>query len=215
MAGGGRKNLAARSMWDAFVDFLIAKAGTILPLLFAAVMAYLAAVSKWLNAYGPVAWGAVGITTFLVVAVSWWIVVQAQARYVQTRFAKKHEESTGINPLDDHFTRQRINLVDFFHPFYKPTRLAKFQDCELFGPAVIALTGKSTLHTGEFNGCEVVIIKPEVTVVGATVFENCTFERCKFFRVTFLLSKDQYRSMTEQVKGDRMSVISDGTAGEL
>lgn len=212
--GGNTPSRATRSGLDWLVDFAVEKWPYILAAVGGTVMTVLAAVTKWLAVYGPVAWGAIGIASFLILAGGLRVIATAQQILAHNRFAKKREQTTGINPLDDHFSRQRINLADFFHPFYKPTRLAKFQDCEVFGPAVIIIMS-GTLDGCTFNGCEAVIVKRQVMVIGAIAFEKCTFERCAFYRVTFLLVKELYLHMMEQSRGDRMPVISDGTAGNL
>lgn len=201
-------------MWDTAVDFVIAKIGTILPLLFGLLMGYLAAATKWLNVYGPIAWGVAFLLGFLVFGAGWWVVAIAQRVIAQTRFARRREETAAINPLDDHFTRRRINLFDFFHPYYQSIKAAKFLDCELYGPAVIYPMAGTFLNTN-FNGCEAVIVKLHTSVIGATGFENCTFERCTFYRVTFLFTKENYLQMKQQLSGKPVPVISDGTVGDL
>ena len=54
-------------------------------------------------------------------------------------------EAVGINPLDGHFSKKRVRVTDFFHPFFRPTAAAKFEDCELLGPGVIYLDGGQLL----------------------------------------------------------------------
>jgi hypothetical protein len=131
---------------------------------------------------------------------------------VLTRYEVRRAEATTVNPLASYFSKQRLRLADFYHPFFKATRAAKFEDCELLGPVAVALMGGQFLHSA-FLDCEVVIVKDDANVQGVTAFENCIFDRCKFFGVTLFITKEQYLSMKRQ--GVAPPVISDGTAGEL
>src|ERR1700682_548744 len=103
-----------KAAWDGLVDFAIAHSLAIVSTAAAALMVYLASISKWLTTYGPVAWGSVGIATFLLLAGGSWVVAQGQSIFAHTQFVKRREDSSAINPLDDHFTRLRINLAEVF-----------------------------------------------------------------------------------------------------
>lgn len=51
---------------------------------------------------------------------------------------ERHGRRTGEGELlDGHFSKKRVRVTDFFHPFFRPTVAAKFDDCELLGPGVI------------------------------------------------------------------------------
>ncbi len=176
------------------------------------IMAWLARLATFLQPYGAVAWGAVGIVTALVLAAMFLLGSLAYRYLVLTRYEVRRAEATTTNPLASYFSKQRLRLADFFHPFFKATTAAKFEDCELLGPAAVALMGGQFRHFG-FVNCEVVIVKDGANVQGVTAFENCIFERCKFFGVTLFMTKEQYLSMKTQ--GAAPPVISDGTAGQL
>ncbi|MEX2138229.1 MAG: hypothetical protein WD894_03155 [Pirellulales bacterium] len=210
-----RLQTAAKSLLDAAVGFVISHPVAVVSTVGGAVMAYLAAATTWLSAYGPIAWGGAFLAAFILIGLAWWTIGVAESRYHLNRFIKRRALTADINPLDDHFTRRRIKLIDFFHPFYRPNQAVKFQDCELFGPAVIYLrTGVTFLHS-ELLSCEAVIVKPNSKVVGATVFESCTFERCKIYGVTFFLSKGDYLALTTLIGTEHFKAISDGTVGDI
>jgi hypothetical protein len=177
-------------------------------------MTYLASISEWLKPYGAVAWGAVGILTILVICVCYAVYGWARERLAHVQFMNERAKTVDINPLAGHFSKLRIQLSDFYNPFYIPTENAKFEDCELLGPSTIALLGNGTFHGVHFIDCEAVIVKIGTNINGATAFKTCIFERCKFFRVTFYLSKEQHLHMVTNL-GQAFPIISDGTAGDL
>src|SRR6266566_8878188 len=98
------------------------------------LMAWLAALSAFLAPYGPVAWGAVGIVSALLIAAALWVGSLAQGRWLLNRFERRRAQALSLNPLEGNFAKQRLRLGDFFHPFYRPTSGARFEDCELLGP---------------------------------------------------------------------------------
>lgn len=201
---------AASWVWDWFIEHW----PTVIVVVGGAVMTWLGYLSAWLRVYGPVAWGALGIASALVLSLAFFLAGLAKQRFVLVRFAERRAETAGINPLDDHFSKKRIKMSDFFHPFYEPVTATKFQDCELLGPAAVALEGGAFLRSS-FVNCEAVIMRADTPVAGVTPFRNCTFERCKFFGITFLLTKDQYMMFKSQTGGGRMRIVSDGTVGNL
>src|ERR1700680_485132 len=111
---------ASRSGLQWFVDFLIEKWPLILGGVGGTRMGFLARATDWMKTYGPVAWGAVGVGSFLLLVGAIWVVAIAQRIRAQTLFARRREETAQINPLEDHFVKRRIKLFDFFHPFYHP-----------------------------------------------------------------------------------------------
>lgn len=68
-------------------------------------------------------------------------------------------------------------------------RSHQFENCLILGPAVVALTGESSLEGCQFNGepdellWEIPTSRPKV--IGATLLEDCRFARCTFQQVGF------------------------------
>lgn len=177
------------------------------------IMAYLASASAWIAAYGPIGWGAAAVATMLLLAVVFWFVGVAREKFVLARFAERQARAATVNPLARRFESQRIRLADFYHPFFKLNEGQRFEHCELFGPAHVAIFGSIIRHSG-FYDCEAVIVREGIGVKGVVGFRDCAFEHCSFFRTTFYMSKAQYLQMKEAV-GEGPPVISDGTAGKL
>jgi len=182
-------------------------------------MTWLAALAAFLKPYGAVAWGGVGVATALMLSLVYLVAAYAYRLLVVAKIAVRRAEAATVNPLAGSFSKQRLRLADFFHPFFKPTSAAKFEDCDLFGPASVYVRGSDLLHCF-FSGCEVVIAKQDAHAIGLAVFENCVFSRCRFFQVTFFMVKDQYLQFKAQIGGEMpgastLPVISDGIAGDL
>jgi len=203
-----------KSGFQWLLDFLIERWPAILIGASSIAMTWFARASAFLQPYGPVAWGGVGIACAVLLSFAYRLWSVAYRSWVTTRFEVRRAETTAVNPLAGQFSKQRLRLADFFHPFFQPTSGAKFEDCELLGPAAVWIVAAQLLNSG-FYDCEVVIVKEGANVRGVTAFVNCIFDRCKFFSVTFFLTKDQYLGMKQQMVGGMPPVISDGTAGNL
>src|SRR5258708_7851914 len=177
-------------------------------------MGYLAAITDWMAPWGPIGWAATGFF-FLAVVISfyalyWW----ARSRRDLTEFSEKAAQSISINVLEDLFVKKKINLSDFYHPFLRATKHAKFQDCELFGPCSIVLDG-GKIERSNFHYCDVVIVgKKSEGARGIAKFDFCIFERCDFFRVTFFMTKAQYLDLERDIGAKGVNIISDGSLGD-
>lgn len=177
------------------------------------VMTYLASVSAWLNPYGPVAWGGVGIASFLLMSFAFLVVGWARERYATADYVKTKAAASAVNVLAPTHTNERIELSSFYHPFYRPVENARFENCDLFGPANIHADGCSFLHVG-FIDCEIVIVRSDRLIRGATAFKHCTLLHSRLYRVTFLMNEATYKALPEEMRR-HVLVISDGRVGDI
>lgn len=164
----------------------------ILPLLGGSGMSYLASVSSWLNSYGSVAWGAVGIVSFLIIALVIWILASARERWAQAEYYQEiAKPSEDVNPLDSNFEHKRFSVQTFFSHFYILNKGKFFKECDIVGPGAIALIADCKLYEPELFHCDFVVRKPSQNKsFTAAGFERTTFERCRFFNVTLLIDQD-------------------------
>ncbi|HKQ24070.1 MAG TPA: hypothetical protein VJT81_06465 [Burkholderiales bacterium] len=179
------------------------------------LMTYLAAVSQWLEPFGPVAWGAAGLLALLIMAIALALLGIARTKFVAANFAEKFNNVTSVNPMAGRYERQRVRLADFFHPFYRPIEDARFENCDLLGPAHLVFVGNTIIGNSSFYDCEIVIVKPNAVVRGVTGFKDCHINRCRLFRLTLYMPKDAFLKTKAQMGGNELTVISDGTAGLL
>lgn len=185
------------------------------------VMYYLASVTSWLNAWGPVAWGAAGILGFSVVlgVLMAWRVARAWAisREAMAKFTASATNAAAVNPLSKTFDSARINLLAFYHPFFQTTENAVIRDCEVYGPGAAYML-RTQLFDCEFNDCEVVITRSEIAITGLTAaFRQTRFERTKFYRVTFYMNAETARDFKKKIAigTPRFPIITDGTYGTI
>jgi len=176
-------------------------------------MSYLASITKWLEPYGPVSWGSIGIAAMLVVSFAYYLLGIARDRHAQATYVRAGISTHGVNVLAPIHQHERISLWTFFHPFYHPTENARFEDCEFFGPANLVLDG-AQLFTGGFCECEIVIVRPDRPVKGAMLFKNCTFLDFQMYRVTLLMNITTYQGLPDVIR-QNVPVISDGRVGDI
>ncbi|PTR17521.1 hypothetical protein C8R31_101685 [Nitrosospira sp. Nsp2] len=208
-----RNNRWARAGLNSFVDFAIEHWVAIVSVLASGSAGYIASLSEPIAKYGLVAWVAIGLLVGLGVAAVAWLLSGVRVKLSQANWADRQAQMIAINPLAKRFERERLKLSDFFHPFYMGTEKARFEECELLGPAHIILIG-CDLRSCIFNDCEIVIIKNNIPIRGCTVFLNCFFENSTFFSVTFYMPKE-YFEVFKSNNGQHPPVISDGMAGNL
>jgi hypothetical protein len=80
-------------------------------------MAYLAAITEWLNAWGPIAWGMTFSFGALVIALLIAIFVWASDKIAQKKLRSALiMQSRRVNPLSRNFDHEVIDIVDFFMP---------------------------------------------------------------------------------------------------
>jgi hypothetical protein len=176
------------------------------------LMGYLAAISDWLASYGPVAWGGVGLISIGVMVGIYFLYGVAKSRVALADYTKGKTIAVSTNVRASTHREEKLNLIDFYHPFFEALENVRFDDCDLFGPASIIIEGGTFLRCA-FIDCELVIVRSDRPVKGATVFRHSTFDRCKLYRITFLMNLPAYHANPEMRK--HMPVISDGRAGDI
>jgi len=131
-------------------------------------------------------------------------------RKVLTDFEVRRSESLEVNPRADHFSKRSMQLSDFFHPFFVPYEKVKFEDCDLFGPAVIVIWGGSLDHVTLVE-CDTVVIrndKPGVPCRTGMVFKDCIFHRVKIYRALIVMNQVQLEKFKKAGAIDEMNIIS-------
>ncbi len=123
-------------------------------------MAYLANLTAWISAYGPVAWGFVGLIKFATVIGLYWVWSYSNRLQAITRLYEERERTTAVNPLDGVFNKRRLRLIDFFDPFYQPISTARFTDCQLHGPANMFAMGCQFL-SGSISIANLLRLRPK------------------------------------------------------
>ena len=176
-------------------------------------MSYLASISGFLEPYGPVVYGVVGLLSLLLFALVYWIYGMAISKVALAGYTKRKTEASGASVLSPVQENRQLNLADFYHPYFRSTENVRFENCDLMGPALVHIDG-CNLRDGGMVDCEIVIARPDRGIKGAVAFKFCTFVRCHFYRATFVLSIDQYRNFPDYFR-QNVPVISDGRIGDI
>jgi hypothetical protein len=150
-----------------------------------------ASVTNALRILAPFSWVMGALLGSLVFASAYALWAKAQLNVARYRMARAIESSdSAINPLEETFVKQKINLMDFRQIVPGEKVVSKtFSGCDLVGPATILLTNNSTLQHNQLTGCDFVMISDTARVQSVMVFEGTTISRCRVFGVTFLFAE--------------------------
>lgn len=142
------------------VDYAIEHPVQIAIVIGSGTMTLLAYISSFLNQYGPVAWGAVGILTMLLLAVMAMIVALAMSAFAKAQYLKVITfEPHSTNPLKSQFERERLRIGDFYSPFGILNENKHFNDCEIQGPGSAIFIGNGSVDSCNFMRCDFVVVK--------------------------------------------------------
>jgi len=202
-----------RAGFSWLVDQAIERWPTILVVIGGGLMTYFASISAWLEPYGLVAWGAIGVGTILFLSLAYLLVGAALEKIAISNYTRAKAVATGANVLAPTHRDEKLELSSFFHPFYRATEDVRFEHCELFGPANMVAQGCTFAHCG-FIDCEIVIARPDRGIKGGILFRRCLFTRSTLYRVTLVMPLAMYQALPEDMRATVL-VISDGRVGDI
>lgn len=149
--------------------------------------AFVAGITDWMRPYAPFSWWAAGMGGALVTAFLAWGIALFRNALIRGSAVKKWQRQVDqINPLDPEFTRRRIRLADLMHPVRKEIKNKRFIDCELIGPANIALIDHVNMNGTGFIGCDIIVANPNTQILTVAPLRNITvldgtIENCTIF----------------------------------
>jgi len=143
--------------------------------------------------YQPISWVVAVILGGLAFAFCVFLWGLASFWFVKKNLINSYQESKrDINPLDNTFNKQKIDINSFRIQFYSadPIKDKTFVDCEIHGPGVLYLQGSNNLDTANFVDCNFAEIRDgEVSLSHTIVMKNVTARKCRFLNFTFLVHK--------------------------
>ncbi len=169
-------------------------------------MSYLASITDWLKVWGPIAYGMIGLASALIISIILVFFGKFKEKSALANFANRRSQSEIINPLEDSFIKKRLNVQDFYHPFFRPIENAKFTECEIFGPGAM-IPVQCTFHDITLRECDIIVLKDEVILTSGTQFKLCVFQKCIFYRVPLYMNKGQCEAMKLSF-GDKLASIT-------
>jgi hypothetical protein len=160
-----------------------------------AAMTYLAAISAWLRPYAPVSWGLVGLISAFLIVVVLWLIAKIRTQFIMGTISKSFVNAEKhVNPKQETFQGQRINLNDLILPFHRIINGKTFIDCEIVGPGNLALSPRlprGSMTACRFIGSNGVIVKYGSQVPFTILLENCAFLRCDMLGLLMFMTEDQ------------------------
>jgi hypothetical protein len=200
-SNGKRQGLLARFDLLSFLAGLAEKAITNS----AAIASYIGggALMGWLvylEGVRPWMWG-IGFFGGLVLVA----IVRAISAYSQNQKAaaalraKISETPQTVNPLRQHFDRERIRISDFWNPMFQLYKGVVFRDSQIHGPGTIAFWHGTTLRGADFTTCDMVCVT-NALIRTAVVFENSTFENTTFVSMTLYIPRNMCDALIEDQK---------------
>lgn len=184
-----------KALWDWISDWIIAHWPQIVITLSGVAMTYLAAVTLWLRAYGPVAVAGVVLLALVMLSFAYWMYARGTLNRSEARYREMQAiPPTTVNPLRSTFENERIRASDFYSPLSGMHHAKTFNSCEIVGPGAIALMACNLYH-GHFIACDVVAVKTAL-IKTAAGFEHCTFNNCKFINATIFVSHGTAESIS-------------------
>lgn len=187
-------------LWDWAIDHWFQIAVT----LSGVVVAKIAAVSKWLGGYGPIAWIAAGLLFVVIVSVTYalvrWLIAKAKLAKTESQYREALARvPRSVNPLLSSFEKERLRVSDFYAPFSLLNEGKTFRDCEIIGPGCVAMLGQCSLFEPHLIACDVVAVK-SAHVKTAVGFSKSAFHNCKFINVTLMVPFDAARDLIAPLK---------------
>jgi hypothetical protein len=187
----------------AFWDRLIRWGPAILGATASSVLAgWAGSATKALEQYSPSSWvfrAIVGALGFLGGAALWSF---TRVNLQRLEYARNLSMRTAaFNPLDDNFTKKRIQVEALRSQFNEPVVGKTFVDCELVGPAVICLIGPIAIHGVGIGNCEFVRIRNGARILNAIPFINLTVTRGKLTGLTIFVPEGSVENVNAGVSG--------------
>lgn len=189
----------ALAFWDRVLKWGPPFVGTALS---SSVAGWATATTNAVSQYAPLSWiGAAlfGGCAFLLGRALWYSARVNAERLEFARDAAKRPSS--FNPVDAVFTKQRIELQTFRSQFNETVDGKTFVDCELFGPAVILLTGNCSISGASLGNCEFVRLKNSAKIYNAIPLSNLTITRGKLRGLTILASETSVAAIDNGING--------------
>lgn len=165
-----------------------------------AVTTWLAFITDWINALGPIAWAAAFFAGAIVSAFSFWLFAMAYGRFLLAKETREYVSKTGANPLDKNFDGKLVKISAFYSREYVPHKNKRFRNCNVSGPGNIVIFNTISMYGCDFRHCQIVIVNPIQTLFGVTIFEDCIFDDCTMTNLTFFMPPVLYEGLDGEMR---------------
>ena len=140
-----------------------------------------------------------GITCYLAIAGGGLWMENKRLRRAQVKLIEETSNTDQINPLKSRFLNERVRLYDLRSPAGEPIGDRTFDECQLIGPAVIALSGSSIDNPRALHNVEFLALPSDGLTFSPNkmVLQGCRISRCSIYNVIFLVANSE-RPMFEK-----------------
>lgn len=161
-----------------------------------AIGVWVASITAWLEAWGPIAWLAGGLTCALVFSILLLVAVTIAEKIWMVLFKNRYyPKPSDVNPMDIHFLKKRINLLSVFPPVPGPLEGKTFEECEIIGPINIFPIG-TLISQCRYVSADYIMVTDDAAnnsmIYNARIVKDCRFIKCKFHNVSFIVSEGAY-----------------------
>lgn len=177
--------------WDRLVAVFIAGGG----------MTYLAAITDWMAAWGPLGVGAVGLTsvlaTWLTLAGAARMRASAQLRRAQASAVEKWKDQVDtVNPMAPEFHTKRLRVAEIAHPLDGSISDKRLIDCELIGPANLVMRDVDIKGVA-FHRCDTAVVKTKTPINNAVGLQRVTMIGGAIWNCTLLIPPQMVKTFAE------------------
>ena len=153
-----------------------------------AVSGWLSNGVDWINQFGWFGWWSAFLVGSLVAALIFAALALAKAKLATAKaIAKWRSDVADVNPLDEQFSRVRIDIAKIANPVTRRITGKSFSGCEVIGPANIAVRAQNVIHNPQFIDCDIVVCRPDRPLHSVTWVDECSFIQTKFFNCTIFV----------------------------
>ncbi|WP_072372688.1 hypothetical protein [Hyphomicrobium sp. NDB2Meth4] len=164
-------------------------------------MSYLASITDWMVAWGPLGVGAAGLSAALTVWVGLALAssLRAKAKIRQAEAAaidKWKQEVDSINPLAAEFHTKRIRVEDLAHPIDRSISDKRLIDCELIGPANLVLLDND-FKDMRFYQCDTVVVRANMPINNAIALRRVKMIGGSLWNCTLLIPPQAVKTFAD------------------
>lgn len=165
----------------------------------AVVTGYLSRTVTWINDnLGAFGWWVAALLGALLFAVIFLLIAWARAKLVTVKAVRRWEQqSDEVNPLATEFSQKRIKLSDLANPLVPVIESKRFTDCELLGPANIAVRGSFSAYGAALVDCDIVCVRDNVPLHNVLWMKDTDIVRGKVVRCTFFVPQAAMQSFAQ------------------
>lgn len=143
-----------------------------------------------IDAYGPFGWLMAGLVAFLLFAAATLAAGLAFDRFASAMARRKWSRDVdSVNPLDPEFHRKRLKLSDLVHPLSGRIKKKRFVDCQLLGPANLAMVGNGQVTNVNFANCDIVIVRDEAAIFNGVMLQDVEMIGGEILKCTVYVSQ--------------------------